>query len=155
MPVDEYNMLEPHDQIRVVEHNGGVEHDKVREMINDSFGVQDGMEPEQYFDEAPKEEARRFYDQLEKSSRPLCEGSPHSALSVAGIKFGREFLNYLKLQKLHLLDFLDMAVLRSPLLGAGVLGRWGFLFLNQFGCVSLGLTFCYELAGQRWIYLLM
>ncbi|MCD7462095.1 hypothetical protein HAX54_047746 [Datura stramonium] len=34
---------------------------------------------------------------------------------------------------------------------AGVLGRWGFLFLNQFGCVSLGLTFCYELAGQRWI----
>ncbi|KAG5609680.1 hypothetical protein H5410_020961 [Solanum commersonii] len=30
-------------------------------------------------------EARRFYDQLEKSSRPLCEGSPHSALSVAVI----------------------------------------------------------------------
>ena len=45
----------------------------------------------------------------------------------------------------------NLAVLRSPLLGAGVLGRWGFLFLNQFGCVSLGLTFCYELAGQRWI----
>ena len=32
-----------------------------------------------------------------------------------------------------------------------MLCRWGFLFLNQFGCVSLGLTFCYELAGQRWI----
>lgn len=32
-----------------------------------------------------------------------------------------------------------------------MLGRWGFLFLNQFGCVSLGLTFCYKLAGQRWI----
>ena len=45
----------------------------------------------------------------------------------------------------------NLAALRSPLLGAGVLGRWGFLFLNQFGCVSLGLTFCYELAGQRWI----
>ncbi|KAG5632385.1 hypothetical protein H5410_004102 [Solanum commersonii] len=29
------------------------------------------------------DEARRFYDQLEKSSRPLCEGSLHSALSVA------------------------------------------------------------------------
>ena len=45
------------------------------------------------------------------------------------------------------------AVVRSPLLGAGVLGRWGFLFLNQFGCVSpeIGLTFCYELARQRWI----
>ncbi|KAL3520237.1 hypothetical protein ACH5RR_018386 [Cinchona calisaya] len=47
----------------------------------------------------------------------------------------------------------NLAVLRSPLLGVGVLGRWGFLFPNQFGCVSpeIGLTFCYELAGQRWI----
>jgi hypothetical protein len=47
----------------------------------------------------------------------------------------------------------NLAVVRSPLLGAGVLGRWGFLFLNQFGCVSpeIGLTFCYELAEQRWI----
>ncbi|WMV33118.1 hypothetical protein MTR67_026503 [Solanum verrucosum] len=52
-------------------------------MINDSFGVQGGMEPEQYFDEAPNEEARRFYDQLEESSRPLCEGSPHSSFLVA------------------------------------------------------------------------
>ena len=34
-----------------------------------------------------------------------------------------------------------------------MLGRWGFLFLNQFGCVSpeIGLTFCVELAEQRWI----
>jgi hypothetical protein len=49
----------------------------------------------------------------------------------------------------------NLAVVRSPLLfgGAGVLGRWGFLFLNQFGCVSpeMGLIFCYELAKQRWI----
>lgn len=30
----------------------------------------------------------------------------------------------------------NLTVLRSPLLGAGVLGRWAFLFLNQFGCVS-------------------
>lgn len=30
-------------------------------------------------------------------------------------------------------------------------GSAGFLFLNQFGFVSLGLTFFYELAGQRWI----
>ncbi|KAG5614999.1 hypothetical protein H5410_014823 [Solanum commersonii] len=42
-----------------------------------------GMEPEQYFDEAPNEEARRFYDQLKESNRPLCEGSTHSTLSVA------------------------------------------------------------------------
>lgn len=49
--------------------------------------------------------------------------------------------------------FDNLAVVRSPLLEAGVLGRWGFLFLNQFGCVSpeIGLTFCYELAGQRWM----
>ncbi|KAG5571367.1 hypothetical protein H5410_061133 [Solanum commersonii] len=53
---------------------------EVHEIINDVFGVQGGMEPEQYFDEAPNEEARHFYDQLEKSSRPLCEGSLHSAL---------------------------------------------------------------------------
>ncbi|KAG5585463.1 hypothetical protein H5410_045897 [Solanum commersonii] len=33
------------------------------------------MESEQYFDEAPNEEARCFYDQLEESSHPLCEGS--------------------------------------------------------------------------------
>lgn len=37
-------------------------------------------------------------------------------------------------------------------LEAGVLGRWGFLFLNQFGCVSpVGLTFMSRLAGQRWM----
>ncbi|KAG5595354.1 hypothetical protein H5410_036586 [Solanum commersonii] len=76
MLVDEYNMLAPYGQTRV-------EHDRVHEMINDAFGVQSGMEFEQYFDEAPNEEARRFYDQLEESSRLLCEGSPHSALSVA------------------------------------------------------------------------
>ncbi|KAG5581053.1 hypothetical protein H5410_051680 [Solanum commersonii] len=81
MPVDVYNMVAPHGQIRIEQVR--VEHDRVHEMINDAFGVQGGMEPEQYFDEAPNEEARRFYDQLEESSRPLCEGSPHSALSVA------------------------------------------------------------------------
>lgn len=45
----------------------------------------------------------------------------------------------------------NLAALRSPLFGAGVIGRWGFLFLNQFGCVSpeIGLTFCYELDRQR------
>uniref|UniRef100_M1BRS7 Uncharacterized protein n=1 Tax=Solanum tuberosum TaxID=4113 RepID=M1BRS7_SOLTU len=58
-------------------------------MINDAFGVQGGMEPKQYFDEAPNEEARRFYDQLEESSRPLCEGNPHSALSVARNRLNR------------------------------------------------------------------
>ncbi|PKI63889.1 hypothetical protein CRG98_015725 [Punica granatum] len=31
----------------------------------------------------------------------------------------------------------NLAVVQSPLLGAGVLGRWAFLFLDQFGCVSL------------------
>ncbi|WMV45287.1 hypothetical protein MTR67_038672 [Solanum verrucosum] len=79
MHVDVYNMVAPHGQIRVEQVR--VEHDRVHEMINDAFGVQGGMESEQYFDEAPNEEARHFYDQLEKSNRPLCEGSPHSSLS--------------------------------------------------------------------------
>ncbi|KAG5632499.1 hypothetical protein H5410_004216 [Solanum commersonii] len=86
MSVDVYNMVAPHVQIRVeqvrVEHDR-FEHDRVHEMINDAFGVQGGMEPEQYFDEAPNEEARRFYDQLEESSRPLCEGS-RITLSIRG-----------------------------------------------------------------------
>ncbi|KAG5595113.1 hypothetical protein H5410_036345 [Solanum commersonii] len=55
-------------------------------MINDAFRVQGGMKPEQYFDKAPNEEAIRFYDQLEESSRPLCEGSPHSALKIGSSK---------------------------------------------------------------------
>ena len=45
----------------------------------------------------------------------------------------------------------NLAVVRSPLLGAEVLGRWGFLFLNQIekGCLCQpGLTFGYELARQ-------
>lgn len=46
----------------------------------------------------------------------------------------------------------NLAVLRSPLLGAGVLGRWAFLFLNQFGCVSRSNIFLWAgLTGQRWI----
>ena len=49
--------------------------------------------------------------------------------------------------------FDNLSVVRSPLLEAGVLGRWGFLFLNQFGCVSpeIGWSNIYELAGQRWM----
>lgn len=46
----------------------------------------------------------------------------------------------------------NLAVLRSPLLGAGVLGRWDFLFLNQFGCVGrFNILLWAGLAGQRWI----
>ena len=49
--------------------------------------------------------------------------------------------------------FDNLAVVRSPLLEAGVLGRWAFLFLHQFGCVSpeIGWSNIYELAGQRWM----
>ncbi|CAK8561289.1 unnamed protein product [Lathyrus sativus] len=45
--------------------------------------------------------------------------------------------------------FENLAVVRSPLLEAGVLGRWGFLFLNQFGCVSpeIGWSNIYKQAG--------
>lgn len=71
---------------------------------------------------------------------------PHSPLVGRAVNLGGARLLFRRV-----LD--NPAVVRSPLLGAGVLGRWGFLFLNQFGCVSpeIGLTFCYELAGQRWI----
>lgn len=44
MPVDEYNILVPHGQIRF-EHDDRIEHDMVHEMINKAFGVQGGMKP--------------------------------------------------------------------------------------------------------------
>ncbi|CAN1352887.1 hypothetical protein LINPERPRIM_LOCUS44238, partial [Linum perenne] len=52
----------------------------------------------------------------------------------------------------HSFEWLRTSI-SSPLLWAGVLGRWAFLFLNKFCCVSpgIGLTFCYKLAEQRWI----
>ena len=40
------------------------------------------MEPEQHFDEDLNEDKRRFYDQLEEPSRPLCERSLHCAFQV-------------------------------------------------------------------------
>ncbi|KAG5595508.1 hypothetical protein H5410_036740 [Solanum commersonii] len=82
MPVDVYNMVAPYGQIRV-------EHDRVHEMINDTFRVQGGMESDQYFDEALNEEARRFHDQLEESNRPLYEESPSFCL-VSCSHIGRE-----------------------------------------------------------------
>ncbi|KAK6784693.1 hypothetical protein RDI58_018148 [Solanum bulbocastanum] len=50
-----------------------------------------------------------------------------------GIKFGREFLNYLKLQKLHLLDFLDMVL--------------NIIEPNKayFGSCRIGRTICYDI----------
>jgi len=48
----------------------------------------------------------------------------------------------------------NLAVVRSPLFGAGVLGRRAFLCSQPIRlCQSceIGLTFCYELAGQRWM----
>ncbi|WMV55162.1 hypothetical protein MTR67_048547 [Solanum verrucosum] len=48
MPVDVYNMVAPHGQIRVeqvrIKHDR-VEHDRVHEMIDDAFGVQDWNVP--------------------------------------------------------------------------------------------------------------
>ncbi|WVY93655.1 hypothetical protein V8G54_032743 [Vigna mungo] len=47
--------------------------------------------------------------------------------------------------------FDNLAVVWSPLFEAGVLDRWGFLFLNQFGCVSsVGLTFMSWLDQDGW-----
>ena len=58
MSVDVHNGIASHGQNRVEQVR--VEHDRVQEMIDDAFGVQDGMEPEQYFDEAPNEELDAF-----------------------------------------------------------------------------------------------
>ena len=52
-------------------------------MINNAFWGSRWDGAGTIFCEDPNEEARGFYDQLEESSRPLCEGSLHSALLVA------------------------------------------------------------------------
>ena len=51
-------------------------------MINDAFEVKVRKELEQYFDETPSDESKRFYDQLE-SNHPRLEGSLHFFLSIA------------------------------------------------------------------------
>ncbi|KAM3238492.1 hypothetical protein P3L10_013524 [Capsicum annuum] len=51
-------------------------------MVNDAFGIGDGMESERNLED-PNEEARGFYQNSEEATHPLCEGSLHSALSVA------------------------------------------------------------------------
>ncbi|KAJ9535860.1 LOW QUALITY PROTEIN: hypothetical protein OSB04_un000983 [Centaurea solstitialis] len=96
-----------------------------------------------------KENTHRSYDFTgvvkwfaEKSHLIILLFDPHISgvvnLEAAGLFFRR------------VLD--NLAVLRSPLLGAGVLGRWAFLFLNQFGCVSRSNILLWAgLAGQRWI----
>ncbi|KAM3216298.1 putative protein isoform X1 [Capsicum annuum] len=84
--VDEYDMLVHGRHARAqhrVQHDRVQHGDRIYEMVNDAFGIGDGTEPEQNLKEDPNEEARGFYQQLEKASHPLCEGSLHSALSVA------------------------------------------------------------------------
>ena len=91
LPEDEYDMLVHGRHARIqharvqhrVQHDRVQHDDRVHEMVNDAFGIGDGMELEKNLEEVPNEEARHFYQQLEEASRPLCEGSRHSALSVA------------------------------------------------------------------------
>ncbi|XP_047271356.1 uncharacterized protein LOC124900097 [Capsicum annuum] len=66
-----------------VQHDRVQHEDRIHEMVNDTFGIGDGMEPEQNLEEDPIKEARGFYKQLEEASHPLCEGSLDSTLTVA------------------------------------------------------------------------
>lgn len=49
-------------------------------MVNDAFGIRDGIEHEKNLEEAPNEEERCIYQQLEETSLPLY---PHFTLFIA------------------------------------------------------------------------
>ncbi|KAM3360740.1 putative protein isoform X1 [Capsicum galapagoense] len=91
LPMDEYDMLVHGRHARIqharvqhrVQHDRVQQEDRIHEMVNDAFGIGDGIGPQKNLEEDPNEEARGFYQQLEEASHPLCEGSKHSALSVA------------------------------------------------------------------------
>ncbi|XP_070057821.1 uncharacterized protein [Nicotiana tomentosiformis] len=66
---------------RSVENN--VQHHRYHEMVAGAFGMNFEFEPHESVKQAPNEEAKYFYEQLEAASRPLSKGSMHSQLSVA------------------------------------------------------------------------
>ncbi|XP_060202284.1 uncharacterized protein LOC132630734 isoform X1 [Lycium barbarum] len=52
-------------------------------MIQDAYGMHSDFESGNHVEEDPNEEASHFFEQLKDTSRPLCDGSPHSQLSIA------------------------------------------------------------------------
>ncbi|XP_060170439.1 uncharacterized protein LOC132601361 [Lycium barbarum] len=66
---------------RAVQPN--VQNSRMHDMVQDAYGIHSEFESGNHDEEAPNEEASRFFEQLKNASRPLYEGSPHSQLSIA------------------------------------------------------------------------
>ncbi|XP_060190439.1 uncharacterized protein LOC132619603 [Lycium barbarum] len=66
---------------RSVEPN--VQSSRMHDMVQDAYGMHSDFESGNHGEEAPNEEASRFFEQLKKASQPLYDGSPHSQLSIA------------------------------------------------------------------------
>ncbi|XP_059292245.1 uncharacterized protein LOC132045694 [Lycium ferocissimum] len=66
---------------RAVEPN--VQNSRMHDMVQDAYGMHSDFESGNHGEEAPNEEASRFFEQLKKASQPLYDGSPHSQLSIA------------------------------------------------------------------------
>ncbi|XP_060200955.1 uncharacterized protein LOC132629267 [Lycium barbarum] len=65
---------------RAVEPN--VQNSRMHDMVQDAYGMHSDFESGNHGEEAPNEEASRFFEQLKKASQPLYDGSPHSQLSI-------------------------------------------------------------------------
>ncbi|XP_060177962.1 uncharacterized protein LOC132607901 [Lycium barbarum] len=66
---------------RAVQPN--VQNSRMYDMVQDAYGIHSEFESGNHDEEAPNEEASRFFEQLKNASRPLYERSPHSQLSIA------------------------------------------------------------------------
>jgi len=59
-----------------------VRHPRYHEIVVDAFGMHFESESHESVEQAPNEEAKHIYEQLEAASRPLSKRSMHSQLSV-------------------------------------------------------------------------
>ncbi|WMV51317.1 hypothetical protein MTR67_044702 [Solanum verrucosum] len=92
-----YNMVAPHGQIRVeqvrVEHDR-IEHDRVHELINDTFGVQGGMEPKQYICDCDRHREHLGVSQTKQAKKKKSR-RPIDLEDIAGsISFAPERINH-------------------------------------------------------------
>ncbi|KAM3361279.1 hypothetical protein P3S68_016133 [Capsicum galapagoense] len=60
-----------------------VQNYRMNDMIRYAYGMHSDFESGDHVEEAPNDESKCFFEQLEAFSRPLYEGSPHSQLSIA------------------------------------------------------------------------
>ncbi|XP_070049733.1 uncharacterized protein [Nicotiana tomentosiformis] len=57
---------------------------RIQDMVADTFGMHSGGDPNKNVVQTLHDDAKYFYEQLEETSRPLSEGSPHSELRPPG-----------------------------------------------------------------------